>query len=378
MPKVSVVVASYNHGKYVSEAIQSVLQQSYQDFEIIITDDGSTDRTVSKIKKISDPRIKLFCLERNQGQFVATNNSLKEAKGRYIAVLNSDDLFLPDKLAKQVNFLDGHPEIGAVFGQAEIIDEDGCPLADESNSYCRIFKQPNRYRFEWLNHFFYRGNCLCHPSVLIRRKCHETVGFYDERYAQLADFDFWVRLLMEYEIFVIQENLIKFRIRADNANAGAIKPHSLKGHYLEYYHILRNYLSIKSFEVFLKIFPEAKKYGTDIDEELIPFVLSMCALNTKSRYQINEAFGINTLFGLFADKKMARKISSKFGFDYIDLIKLTGQYDVFNIVTVKQLRTMQKKLLGKRLNKILKIYYKLRKTSDDRIDYTEQEFNINV
>ncbi|MGB8687985.1 MAG: glycosyltransferase, partial [Microcoleus sp.] len=85
MPKVSVVMASYNHEKFVAETIQSVLDQTYQDFEFIITDDGSPDRTVDVIKKFADPRIKLFCFPQNQGACTAMNNCINEAKGEYIA-----------------------------------------------------------------------------------------------------------------------------------------------------------------------------------------------------------------------------------------------------------------------------------------------------
>ena len=199
MPRISVIVPSYSHERCVAESIQSVLDQTYEDFEIIITDDGSTDGTVREIRKFRDTRIKRFCFEKNQGACVAANNCLKEASGEYIAMLSSDDAFLPDKLEKQVTFLDRHPETAAVFGYAEMIDEDGNKFTDETHFYYNIFNQPNRNRHEWLHYFFYKQNCLCHPSVLIRKKCYEDIGSYDERLAQLPDFDFWVRLSLKYK-----------------------------------------------------------------------------------------------------------------------------------------------------------------------------------
>ena len=98
MPKVSVIMASYNHEKYVGQAVQSVLDQTYQDFELVIADDGSTDRTAAEVAKFADPRIKFFPFSQNRGQFVTTNHCLRQATGEYIAVLNSDDAFLPTKL----------------------------------------------------------------------------------------------------------------------------------------------------------------------------------------------------------------------------------------------------------------------------------------
>ena len=128
MPTVSVIIASYNHGKYISEAIESVLSQDYQDFEIVITDDGSADDSVAHIKTFTDPRIKLFCFPTNRGACTAMRNCLENTQGRYIAVLNSDDVFLPGKLTKQVRFLDAHPEVGAVFAHATVVDAHGDSL----------------------------------------------------------------------------------------------------------------------------------------------------------------------------------------------------------------------------------------------------------
>ena len=107
-PKVSVVMASYNHEAFVREAIGSVLNQSYQDFELVITDDGSADGTVKAIQSVSDPRIRLNVFKENQGACAAVNDALARARGDYIAVLNSDDYFLPGKLEKQVAFVDAN------------------------------------------------------------------------------------------------------------------------------------------------------------------------------------------------------------------------------------------------------------------------------
>ena len=190
MPRISVIMTSYNHKKYVANAIHSVLDQTYRDFEFIIIDDGSTDGTVNEIKKFSDQRMRVFYSKKNQGVVAATHKGLDESKGKYIAIIHSDDMFFPDKLEKQVKFLDEHPDVAAVFSYAKIIDEDGKDFMDESHYYYNIFKQPNRNRFEWLNHFFYKGNCLCCPSVLIRKECYGTLGYPDARFAQIADLNF--------------------------------------------------------------------------------------------------------------------------------------------------------------------------------------------
>ncbi|MBW4475837.1 MAG: glycosyltransferase [Tolypothrix brevis GSE-NOS-MK-07-07A] len=338
MPKVSVIIPSYNHEKFVAEAIQSVLNQTYQDFEIVITDDGSADNTVNIIKQFTDPRIRLFCFAKNRGAAVAANNCLKESKGEYIAMLSSDDVFVPDKLAKQVSFLEEHPEVSAVFSYAQIIDENGNDFAQENHFYKQIFIQPNRNRFEWLNHFFYKGNCLCHPSALIKKKCYEDVGKYDERFAQLPDFDFWIRLCMKYEIYIMPEELIKFRIRDNEANASGNRPEARIRHQLEYKQILNNYFSSEIRNDFYKIFPEA---GLDInnnqdDEESIYLQVALLAI--KVDLPEHQSFGIDKLYELLDSRKETNaKIMRKYAFDFANLIQITGQYDVYGIISKENL-----------------------------------------
>src|SRR5450631_4125746 len=115
MARVSVVIPSYNHGKYIAQCIESVLAQSFADLEVVITDDASTDDTVARIHAFRDPRVRLHTFPKNLGQCVALNASIRRSVGEYIAVLNSDDYFAPGKLERQVSFLDVNPEIGAVF-----------------------------------------------------------------------------------------------------------------------------------------------------------------------------------------------------------------------------------------------------------------------
>jgi glycosyltransferase involved in cell wall biosynthesis len=332
MPKVSVIIPSYNHDKYVAEAIQSVLEQTYQDFEIVITDDGSTDGTVNEIKRFKDPRIKLFTFEKNQGAAVAVTNCLQNSEGEYIAMLSSDDIFLPHKLEKQVKFLDKKSEIAAVFSYAQIIDENGNDFTDENHSYYNIFKQPNRTRFEWLNQFFYKGNCLCHPSVLVRRDPYLHLAPPDPRYAQLGDFNRWIQICMKHEILILQENLVKFRVRQNESNASGCRRDSTIRLLWEYLHILENYLNIKTTDDFFNIFPEAQKYSKKFEKRLIPFFVAKLALETGST--LHQSFALNILHRLLNNPPIRKKIEKKYHFSCIDFIKLTGECDIFNFYSL--------------------------------------------
>jgi len=323
MPRVSIIIPSYNHDKYIHEAIQSVLDQTYQDFEIIITDDGSTDDTVKEIMKFTDPRIKLFCFEKNKGSSFATSNCVSMSNGEYLAMLSSDDVYYLEKLEKQVKYLDEHPDVWAVFGQAHIINEVGNDFNNENHFYTDVFRQQNRTRYEWLNYFFYKGNCLCHPSVLAKKEVYTIISPSDHRYPQQGDLYRWIKLCLQHEIFILPEELIKFRVREGEANASGNRPDVTTRIIWEFYHILNNYLSIEDVAEFTMIFPEAKtRFGNDLESDLIPFYLAMLAFDRKSApYQI---FGMNSLFDLLQNSHIAEKLKVKYNFYYPDFINLTA------------------------------------------------------
>jgi glycosyltransferase involved in cell wall biosynthesis len=337
--RVSVLIASYNHGPYIAQAIESVLSQDYQDFEIVVTDDGSADDSVARLRRFTDPRIKLFTFPENRGACTAFRTCLANAGGQYVAVLNSDDVFLPGKLTKQVAYLDLHQDMAAVLGLATIVDAKGKSLAGRTTrAYVTIFEQPNRSRFEWLNYFFLRGNCLCHPTLLIRRECYDAVGSLDERLAQLPDLDFWVRLCLRYEIHILQEPLIHFRLHGAEGNASGKTPAKTRRARWEYRHVLDHYLTIQDVQMLQKIFPEAQKYGNNVDPQLIPFVLAMIALETPPPLQVRQMFGIETLYFLLRDDQTAAKLEAAFGFTYRNFIELTGRFDLFGISEIHDLR----------------------------------------
>jgi len=262
MPKVSVIIPSFNHEKYVRAAIESVLTQSFQDFEIVVTDDGSRDRTAEEVAAIGDKRISLTVLPRNYGVCIASNASIHRAKGQYLAWLASDDLFLPGKLEKQVRFLDENPEVGGVVSWPAFVDENGRPFGAEDNKYNKdniLTQTKNSPRHAWLRHFFFRGNALCSSTLMIRRSCYDKVGLHNPALAQLADFEMWVRLLGVYEIHLIEEPLVGFRVREGAMNASALRPEVIVRDQWEWRKVLEQYLYLDD-GLLLKVFPELAGY----------------------------------------------------------------------------------------------------------------------
>ncbi len=335
MSKVSICLSSYNHAKFLRESIDSVLNQTFSDYELFIEDDASTDESWSIIQSYSDPRIQPFRNAKNRNDFERKRKVIFEmATGEYIATHHSDDVWEPEKLQKQVEFLDTHPEVGAVFTHVQIIGEDGKPFKDKTHFYYKIFDQPNRSRHEWLNFFFYHANALCHPSVLIRKVCYEQCGFFRHGLFQLADFDMWIRLCLKYEIYILPDRLVRFRVRDNEQNASGNRTEAQIRHQFEFLQILDNYLEINDPNEFIKIFPSSAEYFKQEQVDL-GFALAMSAL--KSESNILKLFGLRELWKIFNDENRAKKIEGKYGFSRREYYELTGKYDIFSVIKPPEL-----------------------------------------
>lgn len=348
-PLISVLLASYNHERFVGEAIRSALEQTLADLELIIIDDASTDGSVAVIEQFSDPRIRFVRHERNRGIGVTKNEAFTMARGTYVAILNSDDAWLPDKLHKQVQVFADRPELGAVFTGAQVIDENGEPFREKSHPYYSIFDQPNRSRPEWLNYFFHRGNCLCAPSALMPRERLLEVGYYDKRLHQLCDMDLWVRICMRHPIWIHPERLTRFRVLQDEANASGRTTQTQVRVRWEYSRILRHYLDIPSEEGLLALFPEATRFtslGHPLDSAGIRYVVAQLALERPGRYR--QLFALETLFELMADQEAAASVEQRFGFGYKELTALAGRLDVFALTEPRSLWAGARRRLGRR------------------------------
>jgi glycosyltransferase involved in cell wall biosynthesis len=184
MPQVSVIIPAYNQARYLGLAIQSVLDQTYADFEVVVVDDGSTDATAQVAQGFSDRRVR-YVFQSNRGLSAARNTGLRNSSGRLVTFLDSDDEFLPDKLSWLAALFDQQPDLGLAAGQAVLIDEAGQPTGQPFAS--RLATDPAQLVL---------GNPLHVGSVLLRRDWQEKVGYFDERLRSYEDWDMWLRLAL--------------------------------------------------------------------------------------------------------------------------------------------------------------------------------------
>ncbi|UXN58945.1 glycosyltransferase [Phyllobacterium zundukense] len=272
-PKISVIMPSYNHQEFIAEAITSVLNQTISSIQLIIVDDGSSDGSASVIRSFTDERIVFKQLPSNLGACEALNIGLSLSEADLVAVCNSDDRWHKDKLQRQLRVMQERPDIGAVFTNVQWIDANGAFIpADSLTPYHAVFQQANRSRQEWLKTIIERGNCLCHPSVLLKKEIFSKVGAYDNRYRQLPDMDLWVRLLQLYEIFVLQDALIEFRLHESNTSRPlpATSIRSINEHRL----VLARLMDDISASNFRSTFIPHIKSENDIDAEKTKYLLS--------------------------------------------------------------------------------------------------------
>lgn len=206
MPKISVIIPTYNRAMLLSSAIDSVLSQTYEDYELIVIDDGSTDDTTEIVNKYSTDKLR-YVFQENKGRSAARNYGIKLAKGEYIAFLDSDDLFVPSKLEAQVRILDNNPCYGLVYSHANTIDENGDNL--DQYSYTG-----NLSGWIYPDLLYIRNNVITTPTVMVRAKALADVGGFDETMHICEDLDLWCRIARKFQVMQICQPLAIVRVRA--------------------------------------------------------------------------------------------------------------------------------------------------------------------
>ncbi len=183
-PQVTVLMSVYNGERYLREAIESVLAQTFADFELLIINDGSTDGTAAILGDYSDSRIRVVSNEKNIGVTCSRNKGLHLARGKYVACMDADDVSLPERLRLQARYLDTHPDVGLLSSAYEVVDDDGNSLAIVNY---RWGPEAIYYRLQFCN--FTAG-----PDTMFRTDVVLKIGGYDERCKRAPDYDLWTRL----------------------------------------------------------------------------------------------------------------------------------------------------------------------------------------
>lgn len=206
-PRVSVVIPTYNRQNLVVEAIESVLAQTYKNFEIIVVDDGSTDDTSGQIKAYAGRLT--YHVQKNQGVAAARNAGIKLSQGEFICFLDSDDLWEPEKLETQINFADANPEYALLSTEIRGFNADKRVIKRNKSS---MYKVRNGFVIE---HLLF-GNWIQTSTVMLRRKCLDEVGYFDEDIGQFGeDWLLWMRVASRFPIYFLPVPLVLYRFHPD-------------------------------------------------------------------------------------------------------------------------------------------------------------------
>lgn len=279
---ISIILSTYNRAHTLKETIDSILKQTFRDFELLIIDDGSTDSTQELLASYDDERIRLYVLEQNQYYCAAANFGLTQAEGEYIAFATSDDTWEPDKLKLQMDYLKERRECAACFTMSDVMNEDGEATQEEFQMLSGLLIKNYHTQKEWIQHFIFEGNCLCHPSAVVRKSVMDEVGGYNLLFCQSADMDLWLRIIRRYPIHVIEKGLVHYRCYKDpNAQISGAAEMKAARFLNEHMIIRRNFINSLTDEEMIRFFGEHFQYpdaGSHIEIEIEKaFLLMNCA-----------------------------------------------------------------------------------------------------
>ncbi|MFY9233687.1 MAG: glycosyltransferase [Fimbriimonadaceae bacterium] len=212
MATVSILLTCYNHLAYLPACVQGIKGQTYTDYEIIAIDDGSTDGTREWLdKNLSEARV-IFNAT-NKGTYATLNVGLREAKGEYVAILNDDDLWAPEKLAKQIALFASHPSLGLVHTDGHFIDGEGNRMEGSPLG----FEFPRTETGDVLLSLLYQNKIIA-SGALVRKACFDELGGFNESYFGSGDWEMWLRIAEKYEIGYVDEPLTFYRVHGENAS----------------------------------------------------------------------------------------------------------------------------------------------------------------
>lgn len=322
MPKLSVIVPNFQHRNYLEQRLASILNQSFQDYELILLDDASQDGSVDFLKKFvqKHPKTQLVLNTHNSGSpFIQWNRGVKLAQGDYLWIAESDDLCAPSFLEKMVPLMDKNPKVGIAYAQSVLIDEAGEKLHSYRENLEFIYKSK-----AWESDFIKDGREACQEwllhhnpipnasGILIRREAYEKVGGADPNFRLNGDWHLYAKILLHYDLAYLNEELNYFRVHQKTQRSQSIKRASV---YEELYAI--NQLLVKAL-------PHAKEEGQRALQEFGNWWIGNLPYHqwTQENWRINRK-----MYGIFRElrKPLAWRIFLTFVISYLrDGLKFLG------------------------------------------------------
>lgn len=316
---ISILCPSYNHEKFAVFFIESLLNQTNPNWELIIVDDCSTDNNVQEIKKYKDSRIKLIQNPFNMGINCGLNHAFNVSQGQYISFCASDDMLKPDYVENVFNCFEQQPNKDLLYCDLQVIDNNG-HMTD------RVFTNIRENRYAVLRHMFFIGNWPLSPGMVIKRSLFESLLPLDIPMSQYQDYKMHIELLLQADYMIM--NKISVLYRKDDDNQSGLSANNKKSaicRQLEENILLDSYLKIQDVSLLKNIFETDLGNFKDVSRKTIPFVLGQLALNSKDMYK--KLWGYNQIARFINDTKNYALVHKMYGFSYKDFLNLAAKFD---------------------------------------------------
>ena len=313
MPRISVLCSTFNHEKFVGRFINSLLEQTFSDWELIIIDDCSIDNNVEEIKKFNDKRIHFYQNEFNSGSSLVMNKAFSVSNGEIIVDMASDDALLPDYFQKVIEIFDTHTDVNVIYSPLQVIDEN-----DNEKG---IMVQPCTDRISLLKKLFYEWNCLNSPGYAVRRSAYQKLLPMNFAVIQHQDYQWHIKLLLEGNCYILERPYVCYRIQSISKSLGTLNIGGINRNKLEIDILMDTFLKIDNTKFACEIIGDTE--NANYPPELIPFLLAMAAF--KCDCLEKRQWGYKTLIKFFENEANLTLLRQYQNFQFKDLLKLSTQ-----------------------------------------------------
>lgn len=343
-PKVSVVLITYNQQDYVGKTIESVLNQSYQNFEIIIADDSSTDETAKVIKSYKDKRIKYVKTDYNIGINGNLNLAVSKASCDIVAPISGDDKWRKNYLERIVECFEKMSDIDVLHSGLCVIDKDDEYIKGQNEYFYYV---PNRTNEENLYIAFMDSNILQSPGMAMRKKVVETIFPLSYSFVNMQDYVMHIDILANgFKSYVLDDILVDYRVFNDGTNISLNNSTAHKREEAEVALLMDYFLKIKDINLLKRVFKnEIQSTNLEPFDDTIPFFLGQMAL--RSLHYHRQEWGYHTIMKFLSDKKNFDIVYKRYGFAFRDYLNLINH--------IKEICAVKEK------NKYIKKYKKYKK-----------------
>lgn len=338
-PLISIVCASYNHEKYIGYFINSLINQTYSNWELIIVDDCSSDNNVEEIKKFSekDSRIHLFEQEFNQGPGAALNRAFKESKGEIIVDMASDDSLKPDYFEYIVNTFSENDSIGAIYSPLDAMDEN--------NKIYETWELDTSFnRIKLLNKMFYGFNEVFSPGMALRREVYAKIIPMDVSMIQHQDYQWHIIFMLNTECKITEKAYVNYRfIKNNKLSLGSRTDAAATRFRLEIFRLMDTFLQVKDLSFIKQI--TNSDLCDKLPAECYKFIWGMSALNCETLEK--RQWGYKVICEAYADDNIRKVLYEKIGFKFADFLALANKnYYMTDSFFKRKIKALRKRLGG--------------------------------